>query len=146
MKAWGDTSTVDFAYLPKLFETEWGPQPAAIRVPILPHVESDHAEAILEKHPHLDAAAGGYQDTEGHQTQMKAEISAMDDSNTSVMSDVHDGHHATEMTVEMLTALTETVGKSARQLVENLKDKDEGTIRTIWQGLLDDILGPQKKK
>ena len=70
----------------------------------------------------------------------------MDDSNTSVMSDVHDGHHATEMTVEMLTALTETVGKSARQLVENLKDKDEGTIRTIWQGLLDDILGPQKKK
>ena len=115
-------------------------------MPILPHVDSDDAEAVLEKHPHLDAAAGGYQDTEGHRTQMKAEINAIDSDNTSALSDVHDGHHATEMTVEVLTALTETVGKSARQFVDNLKDKDEVTIRTLWQGLLDDILGPQKKK
>jgi hypothetical protein len=115
-------------------------------VPILPHVHSDDAEAVLEKHPHLDAAAGGYQDTEGHQTQMKAELSSIELGNTSVMSDVHDGHTATEMTVEMLTTLTETVGKSARQFVEELKDKDEGTIRSLWQGLLDDILGPSKKK
>jgi hypothetical protein len=146
LKAWRDTSTVDFAYLPKLFEASWGPQPAAIRVPILPHIESDDAEAVLEKHPHLDAAAGGYQDTEGHQTQMKAEISAIESANTSAMSDVHDGHHATEMTVEMLTSLSETVGKSARKFANNLTDKDDSTIRALWQSFLDDLLGPQKKK
>lgn len=144
LKAWRDTSTVDFAYLPKLFEEQWGPEPAAIRVPILPHIDSDDAEAVLEKHPHLDAAAGGYQDTDSGHTQMKAEISSHNADSHSAMSDVHDGHHATEMSVEMLTALTDTVGKSARQFVEDLKDKDENTIRQVWQGFLDDILGKKK--
>jgi len=145
LKAVGDTSTIDFAFLPKLFEAEWGPQPAAIRVPILPHIDSDDAEAVLEKFPQLEAAAGGYQDTTGHSTQMKPEISAVNELSASAMSDVHDGHHATEMSVEMLTALTETVGKSARQLVDKVKEKDENTIRQLWSGLLDDLLGPKTK-
>ena len=140
----GDTSTIDFAFLPKLFEGVWGPQPAAIRVPILPHVESDDAEAILEKYPELDSAAGGYQDTTGHDTQMKAEISSIDDAVSSAMSDVHDGH-PTELTVEMLTALTETVGKSARQFADSMKSKDEGEIRRLWNEFLDDFLGSSKK-
>jgi SAP domain len=145
LKAVGDTSTIDFAFLPKLFEAEWGPQPAAIRVPILPHIDSDDAEAVLEKFPQLEAAAGGYQDTTGHSTQMKPEISAVNELSASAMSDVHDGHHATEMSVEMLTALTETVGKSARQLVDKVKETEENTIRQLWSGLLDDLLGPKKK-
>lgn len=140
----GDTSTIDFAFLPKLFETDWEPQPAAIRVPILPHIDSDDAEAVLEKFPQLDAAAGGYQDTPGRDTLMKPQISAMNEESASAMSDVHDGHHATEMSVEILTALTETVGKSARQFVDSVKDKDETTIRQLWTGLLDDILGPKQ--
>ena len=144
LKAVGDTSTIDFAFLPKLFETEWGPQPAAIRVPILPHIESDDAEAVLDKYPELDAAAGGYQDTTGHNTQMKPQISAINTDSASAMSDVHDGHHAEEMPVEVLTMLTETVGKSARTFVDQFKDKDETTIRKLWTGLLDDILGPKK--
>jgi len=143
LKAVGDTSTIDFAFLPKLFESEWGPQPAAIRVPILPHIASDEAEAVLEKFPELDAAAGGYQDTTGHDTLMKPQISAINEDSASAMSDVHDGHHATEMSVEILTALTETVGRSARQFVDLVKDKDETTIRQLWTGLLDDILGPK---
>ncbi|RMZ89418.1 hypothetical protein DV736_g3359, partial [Chaetothyriales sp. CBS 134916] len=148
LKAWRDTSTVDFAYLPHLFEDTWIPQPAAIRVPILPHVESDDAEAILEKYPHLDAAAGGYQDTEGGSTQMKAEISIMTSDNStaaSAFSDVHDGHHATEMSVDTLTALTELVDKSGRRSVDTVNDQDQGQIRQLWQGLLDDLLGPKKK-
>jgi hypothetical protein len=144
LKAVGDTSTIDFAFLPKLFESSWGPQPAAIRVPILPDIDSDAAEAVLEKYPQLDAAAGGYQDTEGHDTLMKPEISAINEDSASAMSDVHDGNHATEMSVEMLTALTETVGKSARSFVDLVKDKDDTTIRQLWTGLLDDILGPKK--
>jgi hypothetical protein len=148
-KAVGDTSTIDFAYLPKLFEEAWGPAPAAIRVPILPHVESDHAEAILEKYPELDSAAGGYQDTPGHNAIMKPQISQMgvlEDGSASAMSDVHDGHHPTELSVEMITALTETVGKSARQFMDNMKDRDEQTIRKIWSGFLDDLFGQQKNK
>jgi hypothetical protein len=142
----GDTSTIDFAYLPKLFEESWGPSPAAIRVPILPNVQSDHAEAILEKYPELDAAAGGYQDTPGHQTLMKAQISHYgEDSAASAMSDVHDGHHPGELSVEMLTALTETVGKSAKQFVDMVKGKDEETIRKMWSGFLDDLFGQTGK-
>lgn len=142
-----DSSTIDFAYLPKLFETNRN-EPAAIRVPILPDVESDQAEAILEKYPELSSAAGGYQDTPGQDTVLKAQISTVngdDDSPASPFSDVHDGHHATEMTVEMLTKLTETVGNSARQLSDLVKDKDEVTVRKIWTGFLDDLFGgPQK--
>ncbi|KAI9877426.1 MAG: hypothetical protein M1823_007106 [Watsoniomyces obsoletus] len=126
LKAVGDTSTIDFAFLPKLFESSWGPQPAAIRVPILPDIDSDAAEAVLEKYPQLDAAAGGYQDTEGHDTLMNPQISAINEDSASAMSDVHDGNHATEMSVEMLTALTETVGKSARSFAEGLTVGCEG--------------------
>ena len=142
-----DSSTIDFAYLPRLFETN-AHEPATIRVPILPDIESDHAEAILEKYPELDSAAGGYQDTPGQDTVLRAQISTVNgdhDSPASAFSDVHDGHHATEMSVEMLTTLTETVGKSARQFVDLVKDKDEETVRKIWTGFLDDLFGgPQK--
>ena len=148
MKSIGDSSTIDFAYLPKLFEDSWGPSPAAIRVPILPNVQSDHAEAVLEQYPELDAAAGGYQDTEGHQTLMKAQISHYGQetgSSASVMSDVHDGHHEGELSIEMLTTLTNTVGKSAKEFVDMVKDKDEETIRKIWSGFLDDLFGQKGK-
>ena len=144
----GDTSTIDFAYLPKLFEESWGPSPAAIRVPILPSIQSDHAEAVLEKYPELDAAAGGYQDTRGHETLMKAQISHTGDAEemtASAMSDVHDGHHPGELSVEMLTALTDTVGKNAKQFVDMVKDKDEDTIRNLWSGFLDDLFGQKEK-
>ncbi|EXJ59111.1 hypothetical protein A1O7_06542 [Cladophialophora yegresii CBS 114405] len=147
LKAVGDTSTIDFAYLPKLFEESWGPAPAAIRVPILPNIQSDHAEAVLEKYPELDSAAGGYQDTPGHETILKPQIFHNGDSEGSVaspLSDVHDGH-PTELSVEMLTALTETVGKSARQFLDQVKDKDEQTIRKIWSGFLDDVFGEKRK-
>jgi len=148
LKSVGDSSTIDFAYLPKLFEASFGPEPASIRVPILPDIVSDHAEAVLEKYPELDSAAGGYQDTQGHNTLLKPQISSVDDnsSSASAMSDLHDGHHATEMSVEMLAALSETVGKSAQQFVEMVKDKDEATVRKIWTGFLDDLFGSSQKE
>ena len=146
LKARGDTSTIDFAFLPKIFEASWGPQPAEIRVPILPDIDSDFAEAVLEKYPELDAAAGGYQDTEGHSTQMKAEISSIDDGVSSAMSDVHDGHHPTELSVEMLTALTDIVSKSGKKITDLAKDQNPDTLRKVWNGFLDDLLGPSSKK
>jgi hypothetical protein len=146
-KSVGDSSTIDFAYLPKLFEASWGPEPAAIRVPILPNIQSDHAEAVLERYPELDSAAGGYQDTTGHETIMRPQISHFGDAEgpASAMSDLHDGHHPGELTVETLTSLTESVGKSARQFVDMVKDKDEQTIRNMWSGFLDDLFGQKGK-
>lgn len=141
----GDTSTVDFAYFPKLFAPEFNPEPAAIRVPIMPHVDSDTAEAVLERYPELDAAAGGYQDTAGgHGGVLKPQIEAINDDAASAMSDVHDGHHVNEMSVEALTALTDTVSKSARQFADKAQDSNS-TVRQIWDGFLDDLLGPKDK-
>lgn len=146
-KAVGDTSTVDFAYFPKLFTAEFNPEPAEIRVPIMPNIHSDTAEAILERYPELDAAAGAYQDTDGGSTLMKAEISALDGStNASAMSDVHDGHTLGEMTVDALTSLTDTVTKSAHQVSEAVTDKEGGSVRQVWNGFLDDLLGPKRGK
>lgn len=143
-KAVGDTSTVDFAYFPKLFAPEFNAEPAAIRVPILPNVHSDDAEAVLERYPELDSAAGGYQDTEAGSRLMKPQISAIDSSGVSAMSDVHDGHQSTgEMTVDALTNLTETVSKSARQFADTVKE-EQGSMKKVWSGFLDDLLGPKK--
>lgn len=119
-----------------------------VRVPILPHIESDAAEAVLEKMPELQAAAGGYQDTDAGHTIMKAEVSQAThsaDTTLSIMSDVHDGHHPEEMSVEMLTKLTDTVGESAQKLANMVKDKDEATIRKVWNGFLDDVFGSSGK-
>lgn len=155
LKVVGDSSTIDFAYLPKLDSSLDAAQPA-IRVPILPHIESDDAEDALERFPQLDAAAGGYQDTDGHATLMKPEIVTVHEtladgahmdgihSHVSATSDVHDGHHADgEMTVDMLADLTETVVKSAKKLVDG--DKSDATISKLWSGFLDDLLGPSQK-
>ncbi|RMZ81004.1 hypothetical protein DV738_g2491, partial [Chaetothyriales sp. CBS 135597] len=136
LNAWRDTSTVDFAYLPHLFEDSWLPKPTAIRVPILPHIESDDAEAVFDKNPHLDAAAGGYQDTEVGSAQMKAEISLEDPDAASAFSNAHDGHHDTAGTID---ALSELVNKKDRS------QQEEGQLRQLWQGLLDDVLGPKQK-
>ncbi|KAL8243802.1 hypothetical protein R6Q59_010060 [Mikania micrantha] len=146
LKAVHPTSTLDYIHLPKLFEGDFIPEPALIRVPILPHIESDHAEAILEMFPHLEAAAGGYQDTDAGHNQMKAQIEPIEGSSGSVsaMSDVHDGHHPEEMSVETLTQLTDTVNDSARRLAGAMKD--ESAFRKIWQGLLDDVLGSKNAR
>lgn len=102
----------------------------------------------MEKYPELDSAAGGYQDTPGQDTLLKAQISTVngdDDSPASPFSDVHDGHHASEMSVDALTKLAETVSKSARQFAEMVKDQDEATVRKVWAGFLDDLFGPANK-
>lgn len=142
-KTVGDTSTVDFAYFPKLFAPEFNAEPAAIRVPIMPHVDSDSAEAMLERYPELDAAAGSYQDTNAGENVMKPQISAVNDDSASAMSDVHDGHYISEMSVEALTALTDTVSKSARQFAGAVEE--DSTVRQLWSGFLDDLLGPKGK-
>lgn len=59
------------------------------------------------------------------------------------MSDVGDGH-SHEISVETLSQLSAIVGKNAEKFVEMVKDKDESTMRKLWSGFLDDLLGSKK--
>lgn len=142
-----DSSTIDFAYLPKLFQGEFVPEPAKFRVPVLPNIFSDDAEARLEQYPSLEAAAGGYQGTDGGvaavMTPQIETAAQTTHANLSHMSDVGDGH-TNEMSVETLSQLSDLLGSNAKKFVEMVKDKDESTIRKIWSGFLDDIFGGSK--
>jgi len=153
LKTVGDSSTIDFAYLPSLFDSSLDPQPTAIRVPILPHIESDDAQAVLESHS-VDVAAGGVEDSI-ESTVMKPEIVTVTETladgahvdldlnaHPSSMSEVMD-NHATEIALDSLMNLSETVGKSARKLVDSM---DEGTISRVWTGFLDDLLGEKRSR
>lgn len=122
------------------------PGPAVIRVPILPTILSDDAEARLEKFPDLEAAAGGYQATEGGTVAiMKPQIETAAGAEMSHMSDIGDGH-SEEMSIETLTKLTDVLGSKGKDLAEAFKSQDKGTIRVLWNSLLDDIFGAQKQK
>jgi SAP domain len=157
LKALNDSSTIDFAYLPKLFDGSLDPPPRGIRVPILPHMDSTEAQGILARNPELDAAAGGFQEPGGNtkpNSVMRAQIVTAQEtmadggayvdldlgSHASPMSEVVDNHDV-ELGIDRLTELTETVGKSARKMV----DRVEGSaLRPIWKGLMDDIFGEKK--
>lgn len=161
LKALNDSSTIDFAYLPKLFDGSLDPPPRGIRVPILPHMDSTEAQGILARNPELDAAAGGFQEPGGNNNSknktnsvMKAQIVTAQEtmadggayvdldlgSHASAMSEVVDNHDV-ELGIDRLTELTETVGKSARKMVDRV---DESGMRPIWKGLMDDIFGEKK--
>lgn len=148
LKASHDSSTIDFAYLPDLFAADFSPKTAVIRVPILPNILSDDAEARLEEYPDLEAAAGGYQGTHGGVAAiMKPQIetaSQKTSAEMSHMSDVGDGH-TNEMSVDTLTKLTDILGSKGQEFVEAVKGKDESTVRQIWNSLLDDMFGSKKK-
>jgi len=152
LKAVGDSSTIDFAYLPD-FDASLEPSQTGIRVPILPHIESDDAQAVLDHH-NLDAEAGGEDDSQ-HSTVMKPQIVTVTETladgahvdldlsgHASAMSEVQD-NHGTEMTVDALTELASTVGRSARKLVD--KVPEQTAIKRVWSGFLDDLFGEKRR-
>lgn len=153
LKAVKDSSTIDFAYLPKLFDSSLHSPRTDIRVPILPHIDSSEAQSTLSRNPDINAGAGGTADTESDNV-MKAEIITAQETmadggahvdldlnaHASPMSEVVD-NHATELTVDYLTELTQTVGKSARKIVD---DVEESALRKVWKGFLDDVFGEKK--
>jgi SAP domain len=153
LKSVNDSSTIDFAYLPKLFDGSLDPPQAGIRVPILPHIDSAEAQSTLSRNPELEAAAGNFQDMESNNV-MKAQIVTVQEtmadggahvdldlnSHASAMSEVVD-NHAVELGIEHLTELTQTVGKSARKLVDQV---EESAVTKVWKGFLDDVFGEKK--
>lgn len=152
LKAVNDSSTIDFAFLPDI-DLSLEPVRAEIRVPILPHIESEDANAILDHHD-VDAEAGGL-DESGDSAVMKPQILTVTETladgahvdldlngHASPMSDVQD-NHGTEMSVDALTELAGTVGKSARKLVD--KVPEQPAIKRVWSGFLDDLLGEKRR-
>ena len=152
LKTINDSSTIDFAYLPKLFDGSLDPPSprADIRVPILPHIESAEAHSTLSRNPDIDAAAGEIQEVDSNNVMRAQIVTAQEtmadggahveldlNAHASPMSEVVD-NHAVELGIEHLTELTETVGKSARKMVHQV---EESTINKIWQGFLDDVFG-----
>lgn len=152
LKAVNDSSTIDFAFLPDV-DLSLEPVRTEIRVPILPHIESEDANAMLDHHD-VDAEAGGL-DESGDSTVMKPQILTVTETladgahvdldlngHASAMSDVQD-NHGTEMSVDALTELAGTVGKSARKLVD--KVPEQPAIKRVWSGFLDDLLGEKRR-
>jgi SAP domain len=153
LKAVHDSSTIDFAYLPKLFDGSLDPPKRGIRVPILPDVDSSEAQNTLSRNPELEADAGIIEDADNSNV-MKAQIVTVQEtmadggahvdldlsSHASAMSEVVD-NHAVELGIEHLTDLTRTVGKSARKLVDRV---DESAVSTVWKGFLDDVFGEKR--
>jgi SAP domain len=155
LKTVNDSSTIDFAYLPKLFDGSLDPPSlrADIRVPILPHIDSAEAHSTLSRNPDIGAAAGEIQEIDSNNV-MRAQIVTAQETmadggahvdldlkaHASPMSEVVD-NHAVELGIDHLTELTETVGKSARKLVDQV---EESTVKKIWNGFLDDVFGEKK--
>ncbi|KAJ5176301.1 uncharacterized protein N7482_002178 [Penicillium canariense] len=127
-KAIGDSSTVDFIYMPQMSSLDAPPtRPSGPRVPILPDMTSHHdtpsPSAPLMK-PQIYTVSGG-------------DISA-----ASAMSEVVDNH---AVDIDPFS-LTEAVGRSriGEELAkQNGAGKEPGVVKELWAGFLDDVLGPK---
>ncbi|EKG21906.1 DNA-binding SAP [Macrophomina phaseolina MS6] len=122
LKAVNDTSTIDFAYLP---ETVAETEALNVRVPLLPDVNfnSPRAQSIEEAEVIVP---------------MRPEISTVSADTTyfhapSALSDV------TDNSAIDFQGLVGAVNAAASKGVA----ETEGTLRKVWSGFLDDILGPK---
>jgi len=127
LKANNDTSTIDFAFLPA-FDAD-NQEASAIRVPLLP-TNFFPPRTGAHAHEGPDAAV------------MKPTISTMsaDTSNIHAMSEVHDNSAAP---IDF-HAMAESVVKVTNKIKAPLVD-ESGIMKTLWNGLVEDIRGTTKK-
>ncbi|KAL2867901.1 uncharacterized protein BJX67DRAFT_380459 [Aspergillus lucknowensis] len=123
LKAVGDSSTVDFAYMPSIAESG---SSSDIPVPILSEIYThyDPTTSSSPMRPQVYTVSGD-----------GADISA------SPMSEVVDNY-----SVEIDPfSLTETVGKSRYAAEQKRQNGSEpGVVKELWNGFLDDLLGPKQ--
>ncbi|KAF1849870.1 uncharacterized protein K460DRAFT_360718 [Cucurbitaria berberidis CBS 394.84] len=126
LKAVGDSSTIDFAYIPD-FDPDLRSAPVEFRVPILPWInpsETVQAEVTEAEEPvmvptiHTVAADG---------THIHA---------PSAMSDMTDSN-----TVDFQGMAAQVAKGLTKPIVDG-----EGMTRQLWTGLVEDILGPKAKR
>ncbi|TKA80612.1 hypothetical protein B0A49_02044 [Cryomyces minteri] len=128
LKAVGDTSTIDFAFLPD-FDPE-NPEVHQVRVPLLPTNffpprNGVHAHEAVE------------------QEVMRPTIStaSADNSAVSALSDVHDN---AAMPIDF-HAMAEKITSVTEQLKSSAIEEPVGMVRQVWNGFLEDLMGPRKK-
>ncbi|PYI34903.1 hypothetical protein BP00DRAFT_422836 [Aspergillus indologenus CBS 114.80] len=124
MKAVGDSSTVDFAYMPSLAELDGPAARADPQFPIVPDFYSHQSAAPADSpmKPQIYTVSGG-----------AADVSA------SPMTEVVDNH---SVDIDPFS-LTEAVGKSRFGAESTTQQKEPGVFRELWTGVVDDILGRQ---
>ncbi|GLB11532.1 hypothetical protein AtubIFM57258_008402 [Aspergillus tubingensis] len=130
-KAVGDSSTVDFAYMPSMAEIDAPAARADPQIPILSDIYTHYDPTQSQEapmRPQVYTVSGGAGD-----------ISA------SPMTEVVDNH---SVDIDPFS-LTETVGKS--RFGEELKKQQNGTsepgvVRELWSGFLEDLLGSKQQQ
>ncbi|EMD60176.1 hypothetical protein GGP41_009565 [Bipolaris sorokiniana] len=120
-KAVGDSSTLDFAYIPG-FDPETRSAPLGIRVPILPWADvqghSAESEGVVPMQPTIYAV--GSDGTHIH--------------SPSAMSDTTDNN----------SFGYQSIANSVASKFSATRQEGEGMARQIWNDLVDDIVGPKR--
>ncbi|KAH0543870.1 hypothetical protein FGG08_001909 [Glutinoglossum americanum] len=129
----GDDSTIDFAFLPRIYD-RGPPRQEWIKVPFLPdNYEPVRTEAHVETpelviRPEISTIAG--QSTHLHAPSAMSEVV----DNTSIQIDPF------KLTEQVSGAAARSASKAAREAKQEV-----GALSALWDGLLDDIFGPPKK-
>jgi len=124
LKAVGDSSTIDFMYIPD-FDPDLKSAPVEVRVPILPWAEAtDSAKASL---------------TEAEAPVMMPTIHTVAADGThihapSAMSDMTDSDH-----IDFQGMASSVASKLAQR-----SEEGAGMAKTIWNGFVEDVLGPKQ--
>ncbi|KAL9097345.1 MAG: hypothetical protein Q9165_000772 [Trypethelium subeluteriae] len=121
LKAVNDSSTVDFAYLPR-FESEVSE--AQVQIPLAPDSTQVNPDA-----------ASFAEDAAVHRAEISTSAADIPH-NVAHMAEVHDNSAAP---IDYHT-LADVVAGTASKLSSATK---EGTLREVWNGFLDDLLGPK---
>ncbi|KAI4087668.1 MAG: hypothetical protein LQ344_006623 [Seirophora lacunosa] len=127
-----DTSSIDFAYMPQHTLDEAAP-PEVMRIPLLPHnffpprAEQGLGEAIDDV--------------------IRPEISLVSASSThiespSAMSEVTDNHAVDVDPYDLTNKVTAAATKTVEDAMN--RRREEGTVRELWSGLLDDLFGSRR--
>ncbi|KAJ5614339.1 hypothetical protein N7528_007993 [Penicillium herquei] len=130
-KAVGDSSTVDFIYMPSLAEIEAGPVRSGLRVPVLPDLSShgvSQTPSAPPMKPQIYTVAGS-----------GADVAA------SAMSEVVDNHSVDIDPFSLTEAVNRSqVGEELQRQANGSTSTESGVVKDLWTGFLDDVLGPKQ--
>ncbi|KAJ5907841.1 hypothetical protein N7495_000523 [Penicillium taxi] len=120
-KAVGDSSTVDFIYMPSFAELEAAPVRSAPQIPVFPDMSSLHSTSspAPPMKPRIYTAAGASTVSAGPSTEVVDNFSVDID------------------------PLAETFAKSEQQSVST-SSPETGFVKELWSGFLDDVMGPKQ--
>ncbi|KAK4955416.1 hypothetical protein LTR66_013456 [Elasticomyces elasticus] len=149
LKAVNDSSTIDFAFLPD-FDRD-SAETAPIRVPLLPtnffpprtgaHAREGE-ETVSLPHPQSKDIPHDCEKTDARNAQvMRPQINTVsEDSAVSQLSDIHDNG---AMNIDF-HAVADKVAAAADKFKHVPVAEQATMIKTLWNGFVDDIVGPKK--